>query len=54
MKIAYITAQTPFGKGETFVLEEMLAVTELGVNLVIIPRNPSKEVFHKEGEKVFG
>ena len=52
MKIAYITAQTPFGKGETFVLEEMLAVTELGVNLVIIPRNPSKEVFHKEGEKL--
>jgi len=52
MKIAYITAQTPFGKGETFVLEEMLAVTELGVNLVIIPRNPSKKVFHKEGEKL--
>ncbi len=52
MKIAYITAQTPFGKREAFVLEEMLAVTELGVNLVIIPRNPSKKVFHKEGEKL--
>lgn len=52
MKIAYITAQTPYGKGEAFVLEEMLAVTELGVNLVIIPRNPSKKVFHKEGEKL--
>jgi len=52
MKIAYITAQTPFGKGEAFVLEEMLAMFELGVNIVIIPRNPPKEVFHKEGEKL--
>ena len=54
MKIAYVTAQTPFGPGEAFILEEMLAVTELGVNLLIIPRNPSKEVFHKEGEKLLG
>ena len=54
MKIAYVTAQTPFGPGEAFILEEMLAVTELGVNLLIIPRNPSKEVFHKEGERLLG
>jgi len=47
MKIAYITAQAPFDRGETFVLEEMLAITELGIELVIVPRNPSKEVFHK-------
>ena len=54
MKIAYVTAQTPFGPGEAFILEEMLAVTELGVNLLIIPRNPSIEVFHKEGERLLG
>lgn len=54
MKIAYVTAQTPFGPGEAFILEEMLAITELGVNLLIIPRNPSKEVFHKEGERLLG
>ncbi|GEA16570.1 colanic acid biosynthesis glycosyltransferase WcaL [Moorella sp. E308F] len=46
MKIAYITAHAPFGRGETFVLEEMLAMAELGVELVIVPRNPPKEVFH--------
>ncbi len=52
MKIAYITAQTPYGKGEAFILEEMLAMFELGVHIVIIPRKPPKEVFHKEGEKL--
>ena len=54
MKIAYITAQTPYGKGEAFVLEEMLAIFELGINIVIIPRNPSKEVFQKKGERLLG
>jgi len=52
MKIAYITAHTPFGRGETFVLEEMLAIAELGVELVIIPRNPPKEVFHCSAQKL--
>lgn len=46
MRIAYITAHAPFGRGETFVVEEMLAVNEQGVELLIVPRNPPKEVFH--------
>ena len=50
MKIAYITAQTPYGKGEAFILEEMLAMFELGVHIVIIPRKPPKEVFHKKAK----
>ncbi|MGC9019435.1 MAG: glycosyltransferase [Candidatus Bipolaricaulaceae bacterium] len=52
MKIAYITAHAPFGRGETFVLEEMLAVAELGVELLIVPRNPPKEVFHDPGRQL--
>lgn len=52
MKIAYITAYTPFGRKESFVLEEMLAITELGIELVIVPRNPPKEVFHKESRNL--
>ncbi len=52
MKIAYITAHAPFGRGETFVLEEMLAVAELGVELLIVPRNPPKEVFHDAGRQL--
>jgi glycosyltransferase involved in cell wall biosynthesis len=52
MKIAYITAHTPFGKGETFVLEEMFALAELGLELLIVPRNPPKEVFHDSARQL--
>lgn len=48
MKIAYITAQAPWGRGETFIIDEMLALKKAGANLLIIPRNPTKEVFHNE------
>ncbi len=46
MRIAYITAHAPFGRGETFILNEMVALTDLGIDLIIIPRSPSKEIFH--------
>lgn len=49
MKIFYITAQIPYGRGETFILDEMLALKEQGVDLLIAPRNPSKGIFHKDG-----
>lgn len=48
MKIVYITAKIPWGGGETFVLEEMLELKRQGINLLIIPRNPPKEIFHKD------
>jgi len=50
VKIAYITAHAPFGTDETFVLDEMLAVVETGTQIIIIPRNPPKKVFHQKGE----
>jgi len=49
-RIAYITAQAPWGRGETFIIDEMLALREAGVELLIIPRNPTKEVFHQEAQ----
>lgn len=52
MKIVYITARTPLGKGETFILEELLELKNQGVNLLIIPRNPTKKIFHKEAESL--
>ena len=52
MKIVYITAQTPWGKGETFILEEMLEIKRQGIDLLIIPRNPPKGVFHKEANEL--
>ena len=30
MKIAYITAQAPWGRGETFIIDEMPAIKEAG------------------------
>jgi glycosyltransferase involved in cell wall biosynthesis len=51
MKILFITAQTPWGKGETFILEEMLELKRQGIDLLIIPRNPPKEVFHQEAKE---
>jgi len=52
MKIAYITANSPFGRGETFITEEMNTIVDLGVDLIILPRNPSKEVFHNFATKL--
>jgi glycosyltransferase involved in cell wall biosynthesis len=51
-KVLYITAQTPTGWAETFILSEMIVLKQLGVNLLIIPRNPSKNTFHKEADKI--
>ena len=48
MKIAYITAQAPWGKGETFIMDEMLELKRRGIDLLIIPRNPPKAIFHQE------
>lgn len=52
MRIAYITAQVPWGRGESFILEEMLEIKHQGIDLLIIPRNPSREVFHEEGKEL--
>lgn len=52
MKIAYITAHTPFGQGETFILEETHVVVQLGVELIIVPRNPPKKIFHDLGQQL--
>lgn len=52
MKIAYITAQAPWGKGEAFILEEMLGLQDRGVDLLIIPRNPPKALFHQEAQQL--
>lgn len=49
-KIAYITAKIPFGSGESFILTEMLAMKKLGANLIIVPRDRSHELFHKEAK----
>jgi len=54
MKVAYITAQAPYGRGETFIIEEMLELKKTGTNLLIIPRNPTQNVFHEEAKNLLG
>jgi len=54
MKIAYITAQVPWGRGETFILEELLEMKRRGVRLFVIPRNPCILVFHKAARELLG
>jgi len=52
MKLAYITAQVPYGQGEAFVIDEMLAIKEAGINLLIIPRTPMKNIFHRKAQSL--
>jgi len=52
MKLLFVTAQTPYGKGETFILGEMLEAKHQGIDLLIIPRNSSREVFHKDAKEL--
>ncbi|NOZ25649.1 MAG: glycosyltransferase family 4 protein [Nitrospirae bacterium] len=47
-RIAYITVKAPFGTQETFIVTEMLSLREKGVNLLVIPRDRSDELFHGE------
>lgn len=50
MKVLYINAETPWGRGEPFVLEELLEINKYkDVHLTVIPRTPPREFFHTEG-----
>src|SRR4051812_47203865 len=49
-QLIYISAFIPFGKTESFVLEEACAVKEFYENFLNIPRNPPKEIFHEKAK----
>jgi len=50
--IVYITAHVPYGRGEAFIIDEMLAIKEAGTDFFIIPRNPTKDVFHPKTRRL--
>ena len=54
MKIAYITVHTPWGRGETFILEEMLALRDIGGEIIVIPRDPRGGIFHRDSRILLG
>ncbi|MCX7748530.1 MAG: glycosyltransferase family 4 protein [Clostridia bacterium] len=49
MKIAYVTAETPYGRRETFILDEMTYLKECA-DIFIVPRKPPKDIYNKSGE----
>ena len=49
-RIAYITANMPYGQQETFILSEMLALHERGTKIVVIPRDRPTVLFNKKAE----
>jgi len=53
-KVAYITVNAPFGAKEAFVMTEMLAVKQTGINLLIIPRDRPEKIFHEEAKALLG
>lgn len=46
MKIAYVTANLPFGTDEAFLVPEIAALQALGHELLIVPRSPKGEAVH--------
>lgn len=53
-KVAYVTARAPFGFGEEFILAELLALREAGIEVLVIPRNPSDTVVHERARDLLG
>ncbi len=51
-RVAYITVNTPFDWGETFILSELLVMSELGVELVVIPRDARKNIIHAKAKEL--
>lgn len=53
MKICYITSQTPYGKGEQFILPEIRFIRKKGHGVIIIPVRPEKDLaLGKEAEEM--
>ncbi len=51
MNIVYVTAGFPFGKAEVWAVNEINSLVELGVEVVIVPRDGDKPVINRDAEK---
>lgn len=51
-QVMFITASTPWGKGETFILEELRAMKSSGQDVLVVPRSPHKTVFHGKAQEL--
>ncbi len=48
MQLAYVTAHAPYGRVESFVLQEILELHRRGHKMLVIPRNPPNFVLHTD------
>lgn len=46
MRVLYVTASFPFGRGEAFIGPEVAALIGAGHQILLVPRSPSGEVLH--------
>ena len=53
-RLAYIAACAPFSRTESFVLDEICSVKKIRKEVVIVPRNPPKELFHEKAGGLAG
>ncbi len=50
MKIIYVTASLPYGRGEAFVIPEMEELLRQGHQVLLVPVRPRGPVIHREAE----
>jgi colanic acid/amylovoran biosynthesis glycosyltransferase len=48
MHLVYVTAEMPFGLGETFIVPEILELQRRGHQVTVIPIRPLRAIFHKD------
>jgi len=45
-KVVYVTSQIPYGNGEVWAINEMSALIDAGLDLIVVPRTGSGDVLH--------
>jgi len=52
VRIAFITQQTPYGKGEGFVIEELIEFARQGHDITIFPMRPEAAIYHSDAKTI--
>jgi glycosyltransferase involved in cell wall biosynthesis len=54
MRIAFITQQTPYGKGEGFIIDELIEFAQQGHDITVFPMRPEADVYHSDAKMIRG
>ncbi len=50
--VIFFTVNVPYGKGEEFILQEILALEALGLNVLVCPRKSPTAIFHPKAAEL--